>query len=36
MNTAPKTVPFDRTNGAARTLKRCMVTAALVHLQKVR
>lgn len=31
MNTPPKTVPLDRTNGAAKPLKWCMVTAAMVH-----
>lgn len=31
MNTPPETVPLDRTNGAARPLKWCMVTADMVH-----
>lgn len=31
LNTPPKTVPLDRTNGAAKPLKWCMVTAAMVH-----
>ena len=31
MNTPPQTVPLDRTNGAARPLKWCMVTADMVH-----
>lgn len=31
MNTPPETVPLDRTNGAPRPLKWCMVTAAMVH-----
>lgn len=31
VNTPPKTVPLDRTNGAAKPLKWCMVTAAMVH-----
>lgn len=31
MNTPPETVPLDRTNGAAKPLKWCMVTAAMVH-----
>ena len=31
MNTPPDTVPLDRTNGAAKPLKWCMVTAAMVH-----
>ena len=31
LNTPPETVPLDRTNGAARPLKWCMVTADMVH-----
>ena len=31
VNTPPETVPLDRTNGAARPLKWCMVTADMVH-----
>ena len=31
VNTPPETVPLDRTNGAPRPLKWCMVTAAMVH-----
>ena len=31
MNTPPETVPLDRTNGALRPLKWCMVTAVMVH-----
>ena len=31
VNTPPETVPLDRTNGAAKPLKWCMVTAAMVH-----
>ena len=31
LNTPPETVPLDRTNGAARPLKWCMVTAVMVH-----
>ena len=31
VNTPPETVPLDRTNGAARPLKWCMVTAVMVH-----
>ena len=31
LNTPPETVPLDRTNGAAKPLKWCMVTAAMVH-----
>ena len=31
MNTPPETVPLDRTTGAAKPLKWCMVTAAMVH-----
>lgn len=31
MNTPPEMVPLDRTNGAAKPLKWCMVTAAMVH-----
>ena len=31
LNTPPETVPLDRTNGAAKPLKWCMVTAAIVH-----
>lgn len=31
LNTPPETVPLDRTNGAPRPLKWCMVTAAMVH-----
>ena len=31
MNTPPETVPLGRTNGAAKPLKWCMVTAAMVH-----
>ena len=31
MNTSPETVRVDRTNGAARPLKWCMVTADMVH-----
>lgn len=31
VNTPPETVPLDRTNGAARPLKWCMVTADIVH-----
>ena len=31
MNTSPETVRVDRTNGAAKPLKWCKVTAAMVH-----
>ena len=31
LNTPTETVPLDRTNGAARPLKWCMVTADMVH-----
>lgn len=31
VNTPPETVPLDRTNGALRPLKWCMVTAVMVH-----
>ena len=31
LNTPPETVPLDRTNGAPRPLKWCVVTAAMVH-----
>lgn len=31
VNTPPETVPLDRTNGAAKPLKWCMITAAMVH-----
>ena len=31
VNTPPETVRADRTNGAAKPLKWCMVTAAMVH-----
>ena len=31
LNTPPETVPLDRTNGALRPLKWCMVTAVMVH-----
>ena len=31
VNTPPEMVPLDRTNGAAKPLKWCMVTAAMVH-----
>ena len=31
LNTPPETVPLDRTNGALRQLKWCMVTAVMVH-----
>ena len=31
MNTSPETVCVDRTNGAAKPLKWCKVTAAMVH-----
>ena len=31
MNTPPETVHVDRTNGATKPLKWCMVTAAMVH-----
>ena len=31
LNTPPEMVPLDRTNGAAKPLKWCMVTAAMVH-----
>ena len=31
MNTPPETVRVDRTNGAAKPLKWCKVTAAMVH-----
>lgn len=31
LNTPPETVRADRTNGAAKPLKWCMVTAAMVH-----
>ena len=31
MNTPPETVPLDRTNGAPRPLKWCVVTASMVH-----
>ena len=31
VNTPPETVPLDRTNGALRPLKWCMVTADMVH-----
>jgi len=31
LNTPPETVPLDRTNGAAKPLKWCMITAAMVH-----
>ena len=30
-NTPPETVRVDRTNGAAKPLKWCKVTAAMVH-----
>lgn len=31
VNTPPETVPLDRTNGAPRPLKWCVVTASMVH-----
>ena len=31
LNTPPETVPLDRTNGAPRPLKWCVVTASMVH-----
>ena len=31
LNTPPEMVPLDRTNGAAKPQKWCMVTAAMVH-----
>ena len=31
LNTSPETVRVDRTNGAAKPLKWCKVTAAMVH-----
>jgi ADP-ribosylglycohydrolase len=31
VNTPPEMVPLDRTNGAAKPLKWCMVTTAMVH-----
>ena len=31
MNTSPETVRVDRTNGTAKPLKWCKVTAAMVH-----
>ncbi len=31
MNTPPETVRVGRTNGAAKPLKWCKVTAAMVH-----
>ena len=31
VSTPPETVPLDRTNGALRPLKWCMVTAVMVH-----
>ena len=33
LNTLPETVRVDRTNGAAKPLKWCKVTAAMVHWQ---